>query len=106
MSLKSFFIDKFFLIAAGIGLALMLLTLHYNINPVEGSVVPRHIQGTGIHIFLYISCMPAWIIGDIVTSLLGFLLPVSFTFMACTMQILIYGALGKFLRRFINYFRM
>ena len=35
---KNFFKDKFFWIAAIIGVVLMLLTFHFNINPVEGSV--------------------------------------------------------------------
>ena len=105
MSLKNFFKDKFFWIAAIIGIVLMLLTFHFNINPVEGSVVPQYIQGTGLHIFLFITCMPAWIIGYIVGYLVSFLLPVSFPVMACITQILIYGALGKIVGRCINYFK-
>ena len=105
MSLINFFKDKFFWIAAIIGIVLMLLTFHFNINPVEGSVVPQYIQGTGFDIFLFITCMPAWIIGYIVGYLASFLLPVSFPVMACITQILIYGALGKIVARFINYFK-
>lgn len=105
MSLKNFFKDKLFWIAAFIGIVLMLLTLHFNINPVEGSVVPQYIQGTGLHIFLFITCMPAWIIGDIVGSLIGFFLPVPFPIMACIAQGLIYGATGKIVGRCINYFK-
>ncbi|MFC1813331.1 hypothetical protein ACFL03_11660 [Thermodesulfobacteriota bacterium] len=51
--LKNFFKDKFFWITAIVGLVFMLLTLHFDINPVEASVVPVSIQGTGFHIFLY-----------------------------------------------------
>ena len=101
MSLKNFFKDKFFWITAFIGLLIMLLTLHFDINPVEGSVVPEYIQGTGFHIFLFITSMPAWIAGLIVNSFL----PVPFPVVACSMQILIYGILGKIMRRCINFFK-
>lgn len=84
-----------------IGLVFMLLTLHFNINPVEGSVVPEYIQGTGLHIFLFIASMPAWIVGLIVSSML----PIPFPVMACIIQILLYGLLGKIIRRGINFFK-
>ena len=83
----------------------MLLTFHFNINPVEGSVIPRYIQGTGLDIFLFVTCMPAWIIGYIVGYLVSFLVPVSFPVTACIIQILIYGALGKIVGRCIHYFK-
>ena len=111
MSLSNFFKDKFFWIAAIIGVVLMLLTFYFNINPVEGSVVPQYISGTGIATFLFITCMPAWIIGYIVLYLLSLLFPVSFISrvlfpaVACIIQILIYGALSKIVDRCINYFK-
>ena len=98
MRLINFFKEKLFWIAAIVGLVFMLLTLHFDINPVEGSVVPEYIQGTGFHIFLFITSMPAWIAGLMVSSFL----PVPFPVMACIMQILIYGILGKSMRRGIN----
>ena len=101
MVLRNFFKDKFFWITAIIGLLFMLLTLHFDINPVEGSVVPEYIQGTGIHIFLFITSMPAWIVGLMVSSVL----PVPFPIMACIMQIFLYGILGKIIRRGINFFK-
>ena len=101
MVLRNFFKDKFFWITAFIGLVIMLLTLHFDINPVEGSVVPEYIQGTGFHIFLFITSMPAWIAGLMVSSFL----PVPFPVMACIMQILLYGTLGKIMRRGINFFK-
>ena len=100
MSLTNFFNDKFFWIAAIIGLVFMLLTLHFDINPVEGSVVPEYIQGTGIHIFLFVTSMPAWIVGLMVSAVV----PVSFPVMACVIQIIFYGILGKIIRRGINFF--
>lgn len=105
MLLKNFFKDKFFWIAAIIGIVMMLLTLHFNINPVEGSVVPQYIQDTGLHIFLFITCMPAWIIGYIVGCVVSFLLPVSFPVMACITQFFFYGAIGKIVGRCINSFK-
>ncbi len=79
----------------------MLLTLHFDINPVEGSVVPEYIQGTGFHIFLYITSMSAWIVGIMASSFI----PVPFPVMVCLMQILLYGILGKIIRRGINFFK-
>lgn len=105
MSLKNFFKDKYFWISAIIGLTLMLLTLHFNINPVEGSVVPQYIQDTGIHIFLFITCMPAWILGYIVGYPVSYFLPVSFPVMACITQFFLYGLLSKIIRRGINFLK-
>ena len=101
MLLRNFFKDKFFWIAAIIGLVFMLLTLHFNINPVEGSVVPEYIQGTRLHIFLFIASMPAWIVGLLVSGVLH----VSFPVMACIIQIFFYRILGKLIRRGIKLFK-
>lgn len=98
---RKFFKDKFFWITATIGLVFMLFTLHFNINPVDGSVVPEYIRGTGFHVFLFIASMPAWIVGLMVSGVL----PVPFPVMACIIQILFYGILGKILRRGINFFK-
>jgi hypothetical protein len=101
MWLINFFKNKFFWITAIIGLAFMLLTLHFNINPVEGSVVPEYIQGTGLAIFLFITSMPAWIVGLMASGVLH----VSFPLTACIIQIMFYGILGKLIHRTINFFR-
>lgn len=98
MLLRNFFKDKFIWITATIGLVFMLITLHFDINPVEGSVVPEYIRGTVFHIFLFIACMPAWIVGLMVSDIL----PVPFDVMACIIQILFYGILGKIIRLGIN----
>ena len=102
MMLSNFFKDKFFWITAIIGLVFMLLTLYFKINPAEGSVVPDYIRGTVFHIFLFVTSMPAWIAGLMVSSVL----PVPFPVMACLMQILLYGILGKIIRRGINSFKI
>ena len=79
----------------------MLFTLYFDINPVEGSVVPGYIRGTALHIFLFIACMPAWIVGLMASEIL----PVPFPVMACIIQILFYGLLGKIIRLGINFFK-
>ena len=79
----------------------MLLTLHFNINPVEGSVVPEYIRGTAFHVFLFIAGMPAWIAALMVSNVL----PVPFPVTACIIQILFYGILGKMIHRVINFFK-
>ena len=79
----------------------MLFTLHFEINPVEGSVVPEYIRGTVFHIFLFIASMPAWILGLMFSGLL----PVPFPLMACIIQVIFYGILGKILRIGINYLK-
>ncbi len=101
MLLKNLFKDKFFWITAIIGLVFMLFTLHFNINPVEGSVVPEYIRGTGFHVFFFITSMPAWIVGLMISSVL----PVPFPVIACIIQILFYGILGKIIRRGTGFFK-
>ena len=83
----------------------MLLTLHFEINPVDGSVVPQYVQDTGLHIFLFVTCMPAWIIGYIIGYLVSFLFPVPFAAMVCITQFFIFGALGKIVGRCVNHFK-
>jgi ABC-type transport system involved in multi-copper enzyme maturation permease subunit len=99
--LRNFYKDKFFWIAAIIGLVFMLFTLYFNINPVEGSVVPEYIQGTAIHIFLFFASMPGWIVGLMVSGVL----PVPFPVVACIIQILFYGILGKIIHRAVDFFK-
>jgi hypothetical protein len=101
MLLINFFKDKFFWITATIGLVFMLFTLYFDINPVEGSVVPEYIQGTFFHIFLFITSMPAWIAALMVSGVLH----VSFPVTACIIQILFYGILGKIIHGGINFFK-
>lgn len=48
------------------GIALMVLTITFHVNPVEGSVVPRFLDDTffGKWLFwiLFVTCMPVWIL--------------------------------------------
>jgi hypothetical protein len=79
-------------LAIGFALAamgLMGLTLAWNVNPVEGSVMPRFLHDSYFGMaglwFLLVTCMPAWIVAVMVfqccddagVSLPGLLLPVS-----------------------------
>jgi len=57
---------------AAAGMVLMVLTLAWRINPVEGSVVPRFLTSNplGIALFyvLFATCMPALIAGTVLTA--------------------------------------
>ncbi len=99
--LKNFFKDKFFWITAAIGLVLMLFTLYFDINPVEGSVVPEYIRGTVFHIFLFVTSMPAWI----AALMVGGILYLPFPLTACILQVFFYGILGKIIHRGINFLK-
>ena len=85
--------------AACIGLSLMVLTLYFDVNPIEGSVVAREIAGTWIHVLLFLTCMPAWIAG----LFLSMIVPLPFSWMACLSQILFYFVAGKIARRVFRF---
>jgi hypothetical protein len=102
VSLKQFFKDIYFWVAGVIGVVLMMIALHFNINPVEASVVPESIQGTWIVVFLFVTCMPGWILGYIIGYLLSFIVPLPFTLMVCATQFFLFGLLGKLIRRGVN----
>jgi hypothetical protein len=52
-------------VTSGIGMALMILTAVWRVNPVEGSVVPDFLTGNpfgeALLYVLVITCMPVWI---------------------------------------------
>jgi len=48
------------------GAILLALTLFFNVNPVEGSVVNDAIRGTPLHYVLLVTTMPAWIAGSMI----------------------------------------
>jgi hypothetical protein len=88
-----------------IGAILMSFTLYFRINPVESSVVDPRICGSVFHWILFITSMPAWILGLLLSWIFGLLLSslVSPTmpgyrilFHACAYvaQIAIYAGLG------------
>ncbi len=97
--LRDFVKDYAAWMAGFIGLSLMVLTLYFDVNPIEGSVVAREIAGTWIHVLLFVTCMPGWIAG----LFLSMIIPLPFAVMACLSQILLYFLVGKIARRVFNF---
>lgn len=60
---------------AGVGIALMILTLMWRVNPVEGSVMPNFLTGNlfGVALLmgLLVTCMPVGIVALFSGILLG-----------------------------------
>ena len=90
---KSLFADVFAVVLEIIGVVLLALTLVFNVNPVEVTVVNDAIAGSVFHWILFITTMPAWIAGIIVGMGTVLSLPLMFVF-----QIILYWFLGKVLR--------
>lgn len=69
--MNNFWKDRVALAFAVAGMVLMVLTVIWRVNPVEGSVVPRFLTGNplgiGVLWVLFVTCMPVWI----VTTVLG-----------------------------------
>ncbi len=63
--MKKFWTDRIALVTSGIGIALMILTAVWRVNPVEGSVVPDFLTGNplgeALLLVLLVTCMPVWI---------------------------------------------
>ena len=57
--------DRIALVTSGIGIALMILTAVWRVNPVEGSVTPDFLEGNpfgqALLLVLLVTCMPVWI---------------------------------------------
>jgi hypothetical protein len=57
--------DRIALVTSGIGMALMILTVVWRVNPVEGSVMPDFLTGNpfgeALLLVLIVTCMPVWI---------------------------------------------
>jgi hypothetical protein len=95
MKIKWFRPDIISIFFALFGVALLILTLEYRINPVEGSVVDPAIRGTSLHWILLVTTMPAWIAGVALTlnaSGDNFAVAVVSMFL---FQVLLYHFLGK-----------
>jgi hypothetical protein len=60
---------------AGVGIALMILTLMWRVNPVEGSVMPNFLTGNlfgmALLMVLLVTCMPVGIVALFSGILLG-----------------------------------
>ena len=63
--MKTFWTDRIALVTSGIGIALMILTVVWRVNPVEGSVVPDFLTGNpfgdALLLVLLVTCRPVWI---------------------------------------------
>ena len=57
--------DWIAVVTSGIGMVLMIMTVVWRVNPVEGSVVPdfleRNLFGEALLLVLLVTCMPVWI---------------------------------------------
>ena len=57
--------DRIALVTSGIGMALMILTAVWRVNPVEGSVTPDFLTGNpfgeALLFVLIVTCVPVWI---------------------------------------------
>jgi hypothetical protein len=74
--MKKFYTDRIAIVTALVGIILMVLTIIWRINPVEGSVIPRFLTGNPLGVavicVLLATCMPAWIVAVSVCMLLPF----------------------------------
>ena len=63
--MKKFWTDRIALVTSGIGIALMIVTAVWRVNPVEGSVMPDFLTsnpfGEALLYVLIVTCMPVWI---------------------------------------------
>jgi uncharacterized membrane protein len=78
-----------------VGVVLLILTLKFRVNPIEGSVVNPAIRGTVLHWILLYTTMPAWIAG---VSLSDKISGNNYEFAAVLMfliQVLLFYFLGK-----------
>lgn len=79
------------------GIILLALTLAFEVNPIEGSVIDDAIKGTAFCLFLLITTLPALIAGLLLLGMLGettFVSVIFFPFMFIV-QILLYWIVGK-----------
>jgi hypothetical protein len=58
--------ERVAVVTAGTGMVLMLLTVVWRVNPVEGSVMPDFLTGSvfgqAVLFVLLVTCMPVWIV--------------------------------------------
>jgi hypothetical protein len=114
--MKRFWSDRIALVTSGIGMALMILTAVWRVNPVEGSVIPdfltRNPFGEALLLVLLVTCMPVWIptVFSVVVlgSFVGF--PESDSYVlangaAVIVQGIVYFMLGKLISGWAKRFR-
>jgi uncharacterized membrane protein len=114
--MKSFWTDRIALVASGLGMALMILTAVWRVNPVEGSVMPDFLTGNpfgeALLYVLIVTCMPVWIptvvSGVVVAKFLGFPESDGVVFAngaAVIVQGIVYYMLGKLISGLAKRFR-
>jgi hypothetical protein len=114
--MKRFWSDRIALVTSGIGMALMIMTAVWRVNPVEGSVIPDFLEdnpfGEALLLVLLVTCMPVWIptVFSVVVlgSFVGF--PESDSYVlangaAVIVQGIVYFMLGKLISGWANRFR-
>lgn len=96
------------LVSIIIGIILLTLTLVFDVNPVEASVVNKEIVGTFFHSFLLVMTMPAYLAGLMTGQFFAgrdashpIIIIFSFMFF---WQIIFYGLLGKLIHFIYNFF--
>ena len=105
--MKKFWTDRIALVASAIGMALMLLTAVWRVNPVEGSVVPDFLTGNpfgqALLLVLLVTCMPVWIPTVFFVSFAGF--PELANGAAVIVQGIVYFVFGKLIWVWAEWFR-
>ena len=114
--MKTFWTDRIALVTSGIGMALMILTAVWRVNPVEGSVMPAFLTGNpfgeALLLVLIVTCMPVWIptVFSVVTlaSFVGFPESDGLVFgntAAVIVQGIVYFLVGKLISGWAKRFR-
>ena len=97
MILKNRIKDPYVILSVLTGIILLILTLLFRVNPVEGSVVNESIRGTPFHMFLFFTTMPAYMAGLFAGAGTFLTFPLMFLF-----QIILFALLGSLFRLIHN----
>lgn len=114
--MKKFWTDRIALVTSGIGIALMILTAVWRVNPVEGSIMPDFLTdnpfGEALLYVLIVTCMPVWIptVFSVVVLVSSAGFPESDAFVlangaAVIVQGVVYFMFGKLISRWAKRFR-
>ena len=114
--MKKFWTDRIALVTSGIGIALMILTAVWRVNPVEGSVTPDFLEGNpfgeALLLVLIVTCMPVWIptvfFAVVLASFVGIAESESFGLAngaAVIVQGIVYFMFGKLISGLVKRFR-
>jgi hypothetical protein len=114
--MKKFWTDRIAFVTSGIGMALMILTVVWRVNPAEGSVMPgfltRNPFGEALLYLLLVTCMPVGIPTVfsvlVLASFLGFPESDGVVFAygaAVIVQGIVYFMFGKLISRWVKRFK-